>query len=214
MNTAREAAAYALRIAVHSASERPFLEGNEYVECARLLNSSGRFERRTACKSAAETASPHAPPRQRKKFRSDITTARWALVQCAWHAICVGWKVLPIPMPAIPTVTQITAGVVVLLNLIMRPAPLTRSVRGRCRRGRVVSLQRPETKANPYQLAVPLHTGDILSRSNRDYRVACHHGAGQSRGDNWTPSASILVIQWEIIEEGLINSSPKECLHE
>jgi hypothetical protein len=122
--------------------------------------------------------------------------------------------VLPIPMPAIPTVTQITAGVVVPLNLIMRPAPLTRFVRGRGRGGRAVSLQCPETKADPYQLTIPLHAGDILSRSNRHYRVTCHHGAGQSRRDNWTPSASILVIQWEIIEEGLINSSPKECLHE
>lgn len=44
--------------------------------------------------------------------------------------------------------------------------------------------------------------------------MANHHWTGQSSRDNWVPAAGVLIVQGEIVEICLINTTQKERLEE
>lgn len=125
INTARDAFIYASNIPSQSAATGTLpLGGTAYVRCASCLYPAGKLLCSVACRTAAETASPTAPPMQRKKFLLEITTARWDLVQCAWSATRLGWKVKPTPVPMRMRIMAMTPRLVVREKRIVRPEPL------------------------------------------------------------------------------------------
>ena len=123
MNTVRLAVAYACNICTICFGSSDAKSGVSYEESAKKWNSFGIARCKEFCSAAAEIARPTAPPRLRMKLRFEMTTARWAFVQCACSATSTGWKTAPTPSPWTKSMTTIAQMGMSRLNMHVKPTP-------------------------------------------------------------------------------------------
>ena len=193
IKTAWDAFIYASRSASQSVGGTLDCWGTEYVIWAKYLYPSGKLTLSTAWRTAAETASPHAPPRERKKFRFEITTARFDRVQCACSATRIGWNVKPTPVPTMKSTTAMIPRLVVRVNVMAKPVPL----RGRERETKsalhrhahlhhTYSVQRakPAQMTSPYRLRRDIYCPEAMDA------IDCIETMGNIRMADW------MALSW------------------
>lgn len=105
-----------------SAADRS--SGMSYDDCTSDWSGLGSALRKADCMIWLEEANPTAPPNARRKLRLEMTTARSALVECAWRAMRHGWKTLPTPMPRMIWAMTAAAMFVLTWRIQSKHAPL------------------------------------------------------------------------------------------